>query len=281
MSDLDLEEISRDIKEQIDNAIVGKAESEPRKHLGASIIGHECKAYLWFNFRWAKLSQSWSPRMMRLFQRGHLEEARITAWLRDAGWTVEDLEPNGKQWRFAGAKGHFGGSRDGVAWHPEYSQLGKVLVEYKTHNTKQFVNLAQKGVALAMPKHKTQMDIYGWADNNQYGLYFPINKNDDSIAPELIKLDKRAAELSLKKAEDIIFSAHRPEKVSNNETFFTCKFCQYVAICHRGNSMDVSCRSCRFATPVEDGQWHCSRWLNIIPPDFIIKGCSDWQELEH
>src|SRR5208283_4628088 len=56
-----------------------------RKHLGASDIGHQCERYLWYKFRWM-CEPKFSGRMLRLFNRGHLEEARFIEWLEGIGF---------------------------------------------------------------------------------------------------------------------------------------------------------------------------------------------------
>lgn len=64
----------------------------PRSHLGASVIGHPCKFYLWASFRWAH-EERFDGRMRRLFQRGHWEEPHWHEWFRGNGWTVQEYVP--------------------------------------------------------------------------------------------------------------------------------------------------------------------------------------------
>src|SRR4051812_24610087 len=85
-----------------------------REHLGASIIGHECERYLWLTFRWAVRVQ-YAGQLLRLFETGQLEEARLVKNLRDAGVTVFEVDPDtGRQWAIRAVDGHFGGSADGI-----------------------------------------------------------------------------------------------------------------------------------------------------------------------
>lgn len=59
----------------------------PQKHrpyLGMSQIGHECERYLWYCFRWAFLEEI-TPRLNRLFERGHREEPEIVKALATVG----------------------------------------------------------------------------------------------------------------------------------------------------------------------------------------------------
>ena len=111
--EIDCEKLAQELKSKIDAYCVEVYDGGHRSHLGASLIGHECSRHLWYVFRWAKHEQ-FDARMLRLFNRGHREEARFIEWLRGIGWEVSD-GPNGEdQWRVSAVMGHFGGSLDGM-----------------------------------------------------------------------------------------------------------------------------------------------------------------------
>ena len=81
-----------------------------RDHLGASIIGKECLRSLWYDFRWCS-SPSFSGRMLRLFETGFREEARIIENLRSIGVTVYDRDVDtDTQIKYERFGGHFSGS---------------------------------------------------------------------------------------------------------------------------------------------------------------------------
>jgi len=131
-----------------------------RDHLGASIVGKECRRALWYDFRWVTRAR-FTGRMLRLFETGKREEERLVRDLRRTGATVLDTDPEtGRQWRVSAVGGHFGGSLDAVAiglleapktWH---------VVEFKTHGLKSFAALKNDGVERAKPQHAAQMQIY-------------------------------------------------------------------------------------------------------------------------
>src|ERR1700760_1841054 len=88
---------------------------KPRKHLGASELGEECTAKLWFKFRWT-FQETFNGRMLRLFRRGHTEEPKLIALLRSVGIHIDNIDSEtGKQYRFSASEGHCGGSCDGKA----------------------------------------------------------------------------------------------------------------------------------------------------------------------
>jgi hypothetical protein len=70
-----------------------------RDHLGASLIGKSCARALWYDFRWATPARH-TGRILRLFETGQLEEARLVRDLRATGATVLEVDPEtGRQFR--------------------------------------------------------------------------------------------------------------------------------------------------------------------------------------
>lgn len=77
------------IVQLIDAAWEEDAESGFRPHLGGSMIGEKCERKLVYSFRWAKQPKH-TGRLLRLFNRGHLEEFRFVAYLRRIGAEVRE-----------------------------------------------------------------------------------------------------------------------------------------------------------------------------------------------
>lgn len=118
-----------------------------RDHLGASLIGKSCARALWYDFRWATPARH-TGRILRLFETGQLEEARLVRDLRATGATVLEVDPEtGRQFRVEAHGGHFGGSLDAVALGPLEAPKTWHVVEFKTHSAKSFAELVAKGVA--------------------------------------------------------------------------------------------------------------------------------------
>ena len=270
------------IHEDVDEFCKREFDEDARTHLGASIIGNDCKAYAWNVFRWVKF-EDFSGRMLRLFNRGHEEERRFVRWLVGAGFTVFETDPEtGKQFRILGVNGHFGGSLDAMVGAPTHYNINEPMVwlgEFKTHNDKSFKSLKKSGVAMSKPQHFRQMCSYGRAYNYKYGLYCAVNKNDDDLYFEIVPLDYRQADDLFRKAEYIINSKTQPPKIATTETFFVCKMCDFKGVCHRGDLPTKNCRSCKFASPIADAQWYCGFFNDIIPVDFIAKGCDNWHPI--
>lgn len=275
--------LSQRISDEIDTYCATAYNDGHRNHLGASIIGKECDFQLWATFRWLA-APNFSGRMQRLFNRGHREEERFVEWLRGIGFTVWEVDENGKQFRVSGVDGHFGGSVDGVAvgpdWFKEAYGDGPILLEFKTKGTGSgFTKLCKDGMKIVHPEHFSQNSIYGAKLKFQYVLYMSINKNDDSLHVEIEELDWNEADRKEARADAIIHAKVPPKRISASPTFWLCKSCFAAPQCHEGAKPEVNCRSCRNSEPVENAEWRCNLHGGNIPKDFISKGCSEWESI--
>jgi hypothetical protein len=287
--------LAEDIKTKIDAYCVKSYADGHRSHLGASLIGHECPRYLWYVFRWAK-AEKFDARMLRLFNRGHREEARFIEWLRGIGWEVRNgpeddmdvgLPPNngGEQYRVSAVMGHFGGSLDGMArptelLHAIEDDADAFLLEFKTSGTGAgFTASRENGARRAKPKHWAQMCVYGALRKLKYAIYFIINKNDDDFHCEVVELDWNYGNELVGKAHSIIMSQEPPARLAQTPAFHVCKYCHFQGVCFRDEPMERNCRTCVHATPVEGAHWYCGKYFNTIPKDFLKTGCDVWEQI--
>lgn len=272
-----IKDIIQKINDAVEQYSIAKYPAEHRNHLGASIVGDKCSRKSWYTFRWVKLEQH-SGRMRRLFQRGHDEEKKFIEILRGIGLTIWEVDPEtNKQFRIYGCQGHFGGSGDSKGLLPWLPDL-PILLEFKTHNTKSFTWLVEKGLIVGKPQHYAQMCLYGKGYQYQYGLYCAINKNDDDYHFYLVELDWQYAQQLENKAQDIISAQLPPKRISDNPSYFECKWCAFVDICHHGECVEINCRSCVNAKPIDNAEWFCSKY-GKIPADWIAKGCPDHESI--
>jgi len=269
--------VSKRLKDDIDRYCVETYDGGHRNHLGASLIGSECKRKLWYTFRWC-YREIFDGRMQRLFNRGHREEERFLEWLRGIGCVVSDVTDDGKQHRISDVMGHFGGSLDGKGYLPKHYEIEeKVLFEFKTNGTgKGFNDLVAKGMILSKEQHYAQTCTYGLKENLNYCAYLNINKNDDNLHLEVVKLDHNLGKQMIVKAEQIILSQEPPERLSDNPTFFKCQYCGFKEGCHFGKESEKNCRSCKNARPVENACWYCEIHNAIIPKEYIPAACGQY-----
>lgn len=265
-----------DISDVIDPIVSAIFEQYEKKHgaeparpyLGGSAIGKECIRALWYDLRWSSPTE-FDGRMYRLFQTGHLAEPRFVSDLRSIGATVWDCDPaTGKQFSFSDHSGHMRGNLDAVAKNIPSGGSKPHLVEMKTHSAKSFKELKAKGVKAAKPQHYAQCMMYcGWAGLER-ALYLAVNKDTDELYAERIEFDPVEFERLRAKAKTVIFSQEPPPKLSQDPSFYICKFCSHKDVCHGHRVPPVSCRTCVHATPEleGDGRWSCA----LVGPESAI-----------
>ena len=252
-----------------------------RNHLGASLIGRECSRELWYSFHWC-LDKKFDGRMLRLFNRGHLEEPRMVALLAMIGCQVYQVDANGKQFRISGHRGHFGGSMDGVVVGcPDIPQGAPAIVEFKTHGDKSFTKLKADGVIAAKFEHYVQMTIYMGKNNLQWALYMAVNKNTDELYLEVIQFSSDTYQRYLDRSVMIIDSTVPPPRIATTPGFYKCKFCDYQQLCHLNELPVKNCRTIVHSIDLDDGEWGCSNYLKGTTPyldgDQQRAACPAWE----
>jgi hypothetical protein len=174
--------------------------------------------------------------------------------------------------------GHFGGSCDGHGLLRRYGLVDPVLLEFKTSSTGKGFQALDLGVQDGKPQHWAQMCTYGVGFNIRYAVYICINKNDDDLHLEVLELDHELGRAMLDKASRIVRSTVPPPKLSENPSYYECKWCHMNRVCHMGDAPERNCRSCANASPGENATWECSQF-GEIPKEFIAQGCSGWKSI--
>lgn len=252
-----------------------------RPYLGASIIGTECERALWYGFRWTT-KKEFPGRILRLFETGHREEDRMLRELRAIGIEVHERDPrSGQQFGFSEpATGHhLRGHLDGLARNVPEAPKAHHVIECKTHSAKSFADLKAKGVKKSKPLHWAQCQLYCHWTREQWGakhgcdraLYVAVNKDTDELYVERIHFDADEAERLVEKAKRVIFSATPPPRISDDPSWYVCKFCDHHDVCHNGAVPRATCRTCAHATPEREGdaRWTCAQnGNNDIPLEF-------------
>ena len=254
-------------------AYEAQADTGFRAHLGASLIGKDCERALWLDFRWTTRAKH-PGRLLRLFETGQREEARLVRNLRSTGATVLEVDPEtGRQIRVAAHGDHFGGSLDAIAlglleapktWH---------VLEFKTHGLKSFKALIAKGVRESKPQHAAQMQIYMHLGGLTRAMYLAVCKDSDELHVERIEHDCVFAQSLLDKAQRVIFANQPAPRISRDPAWYQCRLCEHAALCHGSKAAEINCRTCLHAAPV-DGGWHCMQHQRAITQSEQRVGCT-------
>lgn len=229
-----------------------------RSHLGASLIGRACARELWMAWRWTN-AKSFPARILRLFNRGHMEEARFLALLEMIDVYFHQPDDGGQE-RISDHGGHFGSALDGVLWNVPDAPGEWILGEFKTHNTKSFCKLVVDGVQAAKPEHYAQIQTCMARRGIFKTLYMAVNKNDDDIFCQIITFDPAAAQSKLDLAADIITRRTPPPRISDDPSNFACSMCDFKQRCHFPDQQKVlvNCRTCKHSVAdLASGTWGC------------------------
>ena len=265
-----------------------------RSHLGASVLGGDCERAVWYGYRWAhkrpargrrgELRADANARMLRLWNRGHLEEARFIAMLLMIGVQVYQQDEHGNQFRFRALHGPCSGSGDGFAMGvPDLPPGIPALLECKTHGDKSFKSLQDDGVKKSKPSHYVQMQLYMRHFGLQYALYMAVNKNDDSLYAEVVVYDGVTDELYMQRAQRLVYEGSKaPDRVRNaSPGFHVCKYlCDYTDVCFNTVEVDRNCRTCEHLAPTENGEWVCAKWGGVRNKSQQREGCDSYSVME-
>lgn len=263
------------IIQSIYQSYTDRREHAHRPHLGGSQIGHHCDRFLWYQFRWAD-SEDFSDngRLLRLFDHGNHEEDRVVSDLRSIGATVYPVDPQtGKQWYFYAFGGHFGLSLDAAGKDFPDTPAWRLL-EFKTANEKSFRKLLKSGVEEWNAQYYAQVIVGMELSGLSKCLHITVNKNTDEMYAESIKPSPAQAGRLLDRAEKIIFSEEPLERVSEDPSWWQCKFCPMHSICHGNRVAQVNHRTSVHATPTRDGHWYCEKCGENKTVEEQRSGCS-------
>lgn len=259
-------------------------EDEFRSHLGASILGRACAREVWYSWHWTT-KKEFGGQMLRLFNRGHLEEGRFVALLLMIGCTVWQFDDKGNQFRISGHGGHYGGGMDGVVTGLPDLPGEPVLAEFKTHNDKSFSKLLGEGVRFAKPEHFVQMQQYMGGNNLKWAAYFATNKNDDHIHAELVAFDSENYARFSHRAEQLVGMGQPPARINDSASWYQCRFCDHGGVCHGQDLPAVNCRTCAHSRPGPEGSWLCTETRNTAAfGDLVtlskadqLRGCENYE----
>lgn len=244
----------------------------PRPHLGASVIGHKCRRYLVYTFNWA-YRRELSARMERIFRLGDAVETIIISALESIG-----VKHFNAQVQVFERYGFFGGSIDGMLSNVPGHENEVILFEAKSAKNTKFNEMKTKGVSMANSVYYSQLQMYMHRLKLHHALFCVMNKDTSEIHTEIVPYDPdHAAYLELVE-EEILKAQHINEfpRLSNNPSWFECKYCDAYAKCHKNEEVADTCRTCKHRTYMMGGIVWCNKHDTPLNPIKQAEGCPDW-----
>lgn len=244
-------------------------ESDQRPYLGGSIVGHPCSRYVNYTFHWAYVERHES-KLWRIFRIGDAIEEIMVAQLAKAGYEV-----TGSQVAVSGYKGHAAGHIDGIVILDGEPHL----FEAKSMNHTNFLEVQRKTVQVAKPVYYGQCQMYMGKMKLTKCLFLAMDKNTSDIYIEILDFDEDEYYRLLRREEDIIDGLPLSffPKISNNSSWYACKFCAAKDVCHHGEMLHKTCRTCENSVRMDGGKWWCNWHAEELPVDKQRVGCDKYQ----
>jgi len=215
-----------------------RAQQPVRDYLGASRLGVACERALQFEYAKAAVDhgRDTQGRMLRIFERGHVMEDCMVAWLRDAGFDLRTRKPDGRQFGFSDAHGRLRGHVDGVIVGGPEGFAYPALWENKCLGVKSWRDLQSKGLAVSKPIYAAQVALYQahLQLHEHPALFTAINADSMEIYVERVPFDAALAQRMTDRAVKVISATEAGEQLPrgfNDATHFECRMCAWQDRC--------------------------------------------------
>jgi len=217
-----------------------RAKEKSRQYLGASRLGVSCERALQYEFVQAPVDvgREIQGRILRIFERGHLNEDCVVGWLRAAGFNLRTHKENGEQFGFATADGRLQGHIDGVIVGGPDGFTYPALWENKCLGSKSWRDLQKNKLAVSKPVYAAQVAIYqAYLELHQNpAIFTAVNADTMDIYAELVPFDAALAQRMSDRGVRVITATDAGEllpRAFHESTHFECKFCPWQDRCWR------------------------------------------------
>lgn len=205
-----------------------------RRYLGASVIGHACERHVQYQYLSAIGeidAPTFSARIRRIFQRGHIFEGVVKQWLGEAGIVIEE----GPSFRDDDLG--MGGHTDGVvATAPEHLGIQTpCLWECKVLKDSSFKSLKKGGLKSFSATYYGQIQTYMTATGViAPALYTALNADTMEIFCFLVEFDAHHAVGLHNRVEHVVNVTRMGElvpRMTTDPAHYQCKMCPFSGRC--------------------------------------------------
>jgi len=211
-----------------------------RQYLGASRLGASCERALQYEYAQAPVDpgRETEGRMLRIFERGHVMEDCMVAWLRDAGFDLRTRKADGEQFGFSALDGRLQGHVDGVIVGGPEGFGYPALWENKCLGAKSWRELEKNRLAVAKPIYAAQVALYqAYLELHEHpALFTAVNADTMEIYAELVPFDAELTQRMSDRAVKVISATEAGELLPRSfsePTHFECRMCSWQDRCWR------------------------------------------------
>ena len=249
----------------------GLVEQKFRTYIGMSSLMGPCPRKIWYDFRWSYLKEI-PKRVQRIFNRGHYEESVIINDFINAG-----IEIVSQQSEMVDSTGHIKGHDDGILLNVPGAEKTPHLFEGKTMKHSRYVKYMREGLQRSDPVYWGQIHTYMGELGLTRCVYGVVNKDTDERDFKRIKYEPDVHDQCMSIGFDILTSEFPPKKIGE-KTWFDCKFCSARGVCHKGEPILKTCRSCQHVSIEMGGNWSCGKHNGVLlSPDEQRRGCDQYE----
>lgn len=217
-----------------------RADQPVRRYLGASRLGVSCERALQYEYAQAPVDhgRDIQGRILRIFERGHVNETSMVTWLRGAGFDLRTHHSNGEQFGFSDAGGRLQGHIDGVMVGGPEGFAYPALWENKCLGSKAWRELDKNGLAVAKPVYAAQVAVYqAYLELHEHpAIFTAVNADSMELYTELVPFDAALAQRMSDRAVKVITATEAQELLPRGfaeQTHFECRMCAWQDRCWR------------------------------------------------
>lgn len=263
-----------DITRKIDLGTIATSKEERRSYVGASGVGNPCELALQYSLRGYPQKPP-PPAVKRIFEMGHIVEELVVKHLRDAGYSLLEVDPTTKeQFAYTALGGHLRGHADGMI---DIDGKPHVL-EIKSMNDKKWNTFKSRGVKNSHRIYFDQVQLLMGLSGIQNAVVVAYNKNNSLYHYEYVAFDYMCFKGLISHAERVI-RQQSTERVSDNPLSFSCRYCNFKPHCwpagEKSLAVEVECKTCRHAKPVAKRKWLCTKYGSTDTTP-----CNYWARIE-
>lgn len=236
--------LSGQITALIEAAMQRSRAAQPRRsYLGASRLGAACERQLQYEFADAPVDpgRETDGRLLRIFERGHVMEACMAAWLRAAGFDLRTRDDRGEPFGFSALDGRLQGHVDGIL--VAGPDLGPgvgypALWENKALSAKSWRELEKHRLAVAKPVYAAQVAVYqAYLGLHEHpALFTAVNADTMELYAERVPFDAPLAQRMSDRAVKVISATDAGELLPRgfaDPTHVECRMCPWQDRCWR------------------------------------------------
>jgi hypothetical protein len=207
-----------------------------------SSIADPCSRKLWYGLNSNEDPEPFAASTLRLFEDGHRGEDVIVSYLRMVpGLQVHVRDPEtGSQFHVEDFEGRFAGNLDGAVLGLLQAPTTWHVFEAKICNEKKFAKLKALKAELGEKQALQAWDPIYYGQAISYMSYTGMSRHYlvagtpgvRELASVRTNADPVYAAELRSKAERILDARFPPAKVSNDPSWYQCRFCQWHAKCH-------------------------------------------------